>query len=94
MLATTAVALIITTIFFVPWRAGPSGEIKWAPVYRQPMSYVRSYDDTYSRQGNSRLSYEDGEVALGILALEIVTIGAIGWGAFVVSSTRDDESDD
>ena len=93
VLAVAVVALIIATVFYVPWRVQPTEEIKWAPIYRQPVSYVRSYNDAYSQEGSSRFSYDDGEVAVGILALEIVGLGVAGWIAFLFAAGLAREGD-
>ena len=81
VLGTTVIALILAVMFFVPWRV-ESGGIEWAPFYREPISWVRSYG------GGSYLTYLEGEVAYGIMALEVLAIGALGWVGYVVTSDR------
>lgn len=64
-----AVALLIAILFFIPWRMEPSGELAWAPIYRQPMSEARSYATDLH---DTALVYESGEIAVGAFALEIL----------------------
>lgn len=86
VLGAAAAALIIASMFFVPWRVESSDEITWAPIHRQPISYVRSYDGTYSDQGSSNHRYDEGEIAIDILVLEVLVIGIAGGTLFVLSS--------
>lgn len=84
-----AVALIIAALFFVPWRTAPEGEVAWAPVYRSPISQVRSYA---SELHDTDLRYGEGHVAFGLLVLELAGIGLLGWGAYVLSADAREEA--
>lgn len=87
MIGATAVAgLILVVVFLCPWRIESSKEIRWSPIYQQPMSYVRSYDTAYGSKGASRISSEEAKIAGDILALEIVILIAVSGGLYVMSS--------
>lgn len=83
VLGTTAVALILAVMFFVPWRVKSSDEIKWAPMYRQPVSYSHTY--ATNRPG-SRYVHDEAEIEIGFFLLEILTIGAAGAGGYMLNS--------
>lgn len=83
VLGVVAAAFVLAVMFYVPWRVEPSDKVKWAPIYRQPVSYVRSYEDG---RDISRFVYEDGEVAFDIFVLEVLVIGAAGRAAFLLAS--------
>lgn len=86
VVATVVAALILMPLFLIPWRVAPSEEIKWGPIYRPPMSYVRSYDDRQSSRGSTRFEYDEAEVATGVLALQVLAIGVLGSILYVVSA--------
>ena len=67
-------------------RIESSEEIEWAPAYRPPVTHARSYAEG---TGGSRYIYEEGEIAFGILVLEVLAIGVVGGVAFVFSSEPD-----
>lgn len=80
VLATTVCGLLLVVVFLCPWRVESSGEIKWSPIYQQPMTYVRSYDADLGKQGSSRITTEEADIAYDILALEalaLISAGAI-----------------
>lgn len=78
VVATVLSGLILVVVFLCPWRIESTGEIKWSPIYQQPMSYVRSYDGQFGRQGSSRITEEEAEIAYGILALEMLALTVAG----------------
>lgn len=81
--AIAAVAMLLAVLFFVPWRIESSGELKWAPLFRPPVSHSLTYE---TERPGSRYTYDEAEVALEIYFLEILVIGLIGWATFVISS--------
>ncbi len=83
VLGVAVMALIVATLFFVPWRIESTDEIKWAPAYRSPVSSVRSYS---TELHDTSYAYNDGEIAVGIYVLQILAIGAAGGAAFVASA--------
>lgn len=83
VLGVAVIALIVVILFFVPWRIESTDEIKWAPAYRQPVASVRSYK---SDLHDTHFAYEDGEIALGVFALQILGIGLVGAAAFLISA--------
>ena len=82
VLATTAAALLLGTIFFCPWRVEPSGELEWSPIYQPPLTYVRSFGAEQGRSGGSQIDAPEAEIAYGVWALQglaIVLAGGAGY---------------
>lgn len=86
VVATAIASLFLALVFFCPWRLEPSGEIRWSPVYQPPLSYVRSYDAEYGRQGGTRIEQEDAHIAFDVLALEVLAIGVVGGGLYLLAA--------
>jgi hypothetical protein len=89
VLATAVAALILVPLFLFPWHVEPgpgaaSKELRWSPIYQEPMSYVRSYDAAYGERGSARLEANPATRAWGVLALQLLAIGAVGWVLYVV----------
>lgn len=78
IVAAVVSGLILVVVFLCPWRVESSGEIRWSPIYQVPMSYVRSYDDSQGIKGSSRIESEEAHIDYGILALEVLALGAAG----------------
>lgn len=93
VVATVVVSLVLAIVFLCPWRVEPSQEIRWSPIYQPPLSYVRTYDPEYGRKGGSRIGSNDAQVALDLLALEILLIGAAGGALYVYTADSDREDD-
>jgi hypothetical protein len=94
VVATVVSGLILVVVFLCPWRVESSGELEWSPIYQPPMSYVRSYDADYGRQGGSRIDAEDAEIAVDILVVEVLAL-LVGGGLFYVftsDSAEDNET--
>ena len=91
VVATVVAALILIPLFLCPWRVSSSEEIKWGPIFRPPASYVRSYDDSQSQEGSTRLEYEAGEIAVGIMALEVLAVVAVGGVVYVLTGDPEEE---
>ena len=81
VVATAAATLVVVLLFFIPWRIDYTDEITWAPIYRPPISHAT----TFQELGSARVHYETGEVAFGILALQVLGVVAAGWIASVVA---------
>lgn len=85
VVATGVAFLIIATVFFVPWRLASTGEIKWSPIYRQPMSYISTNDRD---PGDSRYVYDKADIAAGILLLEVFGILVVSGGLYYFLKDR------
>jgi hypothetical protein len=48
------------------------------------MAYVRSYDAAYGKRGNTRLKANPATRAWGVLLLQLLAIGAVGWVLYVL----------
>jgi hypothetical protein len=57
------------------------------------MSYVRTYDPDFGSEGGSRIEAEDAQIAIDILMLEVVAVGAAGGLLFVLSTESDDNDE-
>lgn len=93
VVATAVAALVLVVVYLCPWRVESSEEITWSPIYQPPLSYVRSYDDEYSAKGSSRIESEEAEIAVDVLTLEVLLVGAAGGALYLYTadSDRDDE---
>jgi hypothetical protein len=91
VVATIISGLILIVVFLCPWRVESTGELRWSPIYQQPMSYVQSYDDQRGRHGSSRIVAEEADIAYDILALEVVIFTIAGGIAYVFSSDSSKE---
>ena len=83
-------ALIIAALFFVPWRAEYSDELKWAPVYRNPIVVLQT------RVGSAidtQYVEETGERAYGVYLLQLFLIAGVGalafWSVGIVEASRE-----
>lgn len=89
--ATVVSGLILVVVFLCPWRIESTGELKWSPIYQQPMSYDRSYDGQFGRQGGSRITDEKADIAYEILALEVLAIAVAGGTMYIFYADSDKE---
>ena len=80
IVASTIAALLVVVLFFVPWRVEPNDEIVWAPFYRSPITHTTTFEEP----GVTRINYEAGEVAFGILLLQVLGVVAVGGISFVL----------
>jgi len=100
VVATVVAALILVPLFLFPWHVEPgagaaSAELRWSPIYQPPLSYVRSYDAAYGDRGSTRVEANPATRAWGVLALQLLAIGAVGWGLYVlVGAVPDDATPD
>lgn len=72
--------MILGTVFLAPWRIEDTGEIAWAPLYRQPAQYSRTYDGG----GGVRISEVESALALDVMILQVIAIGVVGGGVYVM----------
>lgn len=91
VVATGLSGLILVVVFLCPWRIEATGEINWSPIYQQPMSYVRSYDGQFGRQGGSHITEEEADIAYGILALEVLALAVAGGILYILSPDSGEE---
>lgn len=87
--ATTVAALILTVAFLCPWRVESSGDLRWSPIYQPPLSYVRTYNPDYGQEGGSRIESEDAQIAVEILLLQVLAVGAAGGLLYRFSSKNE-----
>lgn len=92
VLATTLAGIILVTVFFCPWRVETSRGVAWSPIYQQPMSYVQS-DEGQTHRGISQIEYDDGEIAIDLLLLQVLAVAATGGVLYVLTGKREDGDD-
>ena len=84
---TFAIALIVAALFYIPWRIESTGDLAWAPFYRNPVVGSSTFDgDTITTRYVQLL----GRPVWSIYALQLIAIGAIGSGAFWLKRDRDE----
>lgn len=86
VVATVAASLILVVVYLCPWRIESTEELQWSPIYQAPMSYVRSYDDEHGTKGSSRIESEEAQIAVNILALEVLAVVIAGSVLYVFFS--------
>jgi len=79
VVATGVVLLIILTVFMLPWRLERTGDLRWGPVYRQPITYTTKWVGPIE---SATYSYENADLAFGILGLELLGLGLATTGLF------------
>lgn len=86
---TLAIALIVAALFYIPWRIESTGDLAWAPFYRNPaMGRSTLNTDTIDTQ-YVRLK---GRPVWGMYASQLIVIGAIGSTVFWLARDREDYS--
>ncbi len=91
VVATVTAGFLLVTVFFCPWRIQTSEEITWSPIYQPPISYVQSHDARRSDQEVSWLEYEDAEIAVDLLLLQVLALGAVGGGLYLLVADREED---
>lgn len=79
VVGTTVIALFVAALFYVPWRIESSGDLQWAPFYRNP-AVGRSTMTDYGIE--SRYIELKGRPIVGLYLLQLAAIGGIGFVAF------------
>ena len=85
---TVAIAFIVAALFYIPWRIEATGDLTWAPFYRNPIM------DRASRimgATESRLVELKGRPVWSLYAAQLIVIGSFGAGAYWYM--RDEEDD-
>jgi hypothetical protein len=88
VVATTVVALVLGTIFLCPWRVSSSGDLRWSPIYQSPLTYTRTYGPDEGRSTRIEAA-DDARVAYGILALQVIAVGAVGGIGYRMAAASD-----
>lgn len=86
VVGTAAIALIVAALFYVPWRIESSGDIRWAPFYRNP---VVGMSTRIGESIDSRFRRLKGRPVYGLYVLQLVLVGSVG--ATVYWFVRDPE---
>lgn len=88
IVGTLAIALIVASMFYIPWRIESTGNLKWAPFYRNPVVGTAT---RITGGVDSRFAKLKGRPVWAIYALQLVAIGAIGGGYYWVSRDKEEE---
>lgn len=91
VIATAVVSLILVVVYLCPWRIESSEELQWSPIYQSPMSYVRSYDTEYGREGSSRIESEEAHIAVDVLIMEVLAVVVAGGMLYLFFSDSEDD---
>lgn len=86
VLATVVSGFLLVVVFLCPWRIESTGEIRWSPIYQEPMSYVRSYSDQLGAKGSSRIVSDEADIAYDILTLEVLALTTAGGVLYIYSA--------
>lgn len=88
VVATAVSGLILVLVFLCPWRIESSNELRWSPIYQSPMTYVQTYD---TQQSGSRIKSEEAHIAVGILAIEVLSVIVAADVLYVIFADSEDE---
>lgn len=76
---TVTIALIVAAMFYIPWRIESSGNLTWAPFYRNPV-VGKSFRITESIE--TRFTRLKGRRLWGVYAFQLALIGSVGAGVY------------
>jgi hypothetical protein len=76
---TLAIALIVAALFYIPWRIESSGDLRWAPFYRNPVISLSTLSDDTIQSRFVRLK---GRPVIWLYLLQLGAIGATGAAAY------------
>lgn len=93
VVATAVAGLVLVIVLLCPWRVESSGEIRWSPIYQPPMSYVRTCDPDFGSSGGSRVEADEAQIAIDILALEVLLLAAASALLFAMVSDAEKSED-
>lgn len=84
--ATIVVALFVVAFFFIPWQRHETGDLMWAPFYRNPITL----ESTLSGSGvTNRFVYLKGRRLYGLYVLQLAGIAALGTALFWQARDRE-----
>lgn len=55
VVASFTTLFIVAALFFIPWKRADSGEIRWAPFYRNPITYESSFSGSATTNQYARM---------------------------------------
>lgn len=93
VVASVVSGLCLVIVFLCPWRVESTGEVKWSPIYQQPLTYVRTYDRGMGDEGGYRIASEKAHISYGLLALEVLAVGMAGGTLYFFLGGREEDED-
>ncbi|MFO7782836.1 MAG: hypothetical protein R6W94_14565 [Spirochaetia bacterium] len=90
VVATTAAALVLVTVFLCPWRVESSGDLEWSPIYQPPLTYTRTYGPDEGRSARIEAAGE-ATVAYGVLGLQVLAVVAAGGVGYRIAARSEHE---
>ena len=84
---TAAIALIVAALFYVPWRIESTGDLKWAPFYRNP---VMERSTLFTESVDTRFVRLKGRPVYRLYALQLIAIGFVGATAYWFAREQDE----
>lgn len=74
--ATFATLFFVAALFFIPWKRADTGELRWAPFYRNPITYESTFDGSAT---TNRFAKMKGHRMPGLYFLQLALIGGTGF---------------
>ena len=87
---TVAIALLVVALFYVPWRVESTGDLKWAPFYRNP---VVERSTLMGESIESRFIRLKGRPVWSLYLLQLMAIGASGALVYWLVRDESDQAD-
>jgi hypothetical protein len=76
---TTVIALIVAALFYIPWRVEVTGDLTWAPFYRNP---IMGRSSRITGAIETRLVELKGRPVWALYAVQLALIGSVGAGIY------------
>lgn len=84
---TVAIALIVAALFYVPWRIESTGDLAWAPFYRNPVMAQSTLIEDSINTAYARLK---GRPVWGLYLIQLASIGLVGGGIFWMARDKEE----
>ncbi len=88
VLGTTVIALFVVALFYIPWRIESTGDLAWAPFYRNP---VVGQSTLKGETIETRFVRLKGRPVWWLHGLQIVSVAGAGYVAFHLAWREEEE---
>ncbi len=85
--ATVTIALFVAALFYIPWRVESTGDLKWAPYYRNP---VLGRSTHIGERIDTRYVRLKGQPVYSLYVAQLVLIGSAGAIAYWLFRDKED----
>ncbi len=79
VLGTTVIALFVVALFYIPWRIESTGNVMWAPFYRNPAVGTSTLK---GKTIESRFVRLKGQPIWWLHGLQLVSVAGAGYATF------------